>query len=269
LSLDLDAYFARIGYQGPRTPDLQTLTRIHELHAQTITFENLDPFLGKPVSLDLGDITCKLVRSRRGGYCFEQNYLMCEVLVALGFNVTRLSARVCFGLPPDAPTMALSHRFTVVSLPEGEYIADVGFGSKCPTTPIALKEGVETVGVHNSYRAAPCGDGLEIQFLTKDGWRGMYRFNREPRYPSDYEVSNWFTSTNPGSKFVRNLIVTMVDASKRYNLLNNELTTWHEPGLPETRHLETPSELEAVLTGVMKLDLPVPIAAIWEKLPQT
>ena len=77
---DLDAYFARIGYQGDRAPSLETLAGIHLRHAITIPFENLDPFLRRPVHLDVQSLQEKLVRGGRGGYCFEQNLLLSHAL---------------------------------------------------------------------------------------------------------------------------------------------------------------------------------------------
>jgi hypothetical protein len=39
-AIDLDAYFARIGYDGPRTASLATLRAVHLAHTQAIAFEN-------------------------------------------------------------------------------------------------------------------------------------------------------------------------------------------------------------------------------------
>ena len=103
MSLDLDAYFARIGYDGPREPTLSVLGAIHARHPATIPFENLDPLLGPGVSLDLAAIQSKLVGARRGGYCFEHNALLQAVLEALGFKVTSLVARVVWMAPPGHP----------------------------------------------------------------------------------------------------------------------------------------------------------------------
>ncbi len=74
--IDIDSYLARIGHVGPRIPALSTLCAIHALHPAAIPFENLDPLLDRPVSLDLEALQQKLVGSRRGGYCFEQNTLL-------------------------------------------------------------------------------------------------------------------------------------------------------------------------------------------------
>src|SRR5438093_5316594 len=87
----------RIEYAGSLAPSRQTLDALHLAHATHIPFENLDVLLGRPIRLDLDGLQAKLVRGRRGGYCFEQNLLFAAVLERLGFRVTRLAARVRYG----------------------------------------------------------------------------------------------------------------------------------------------------------------------------
>jgi N-hydroxyarylamine O-acetyltransferase len=60
---DLDAYFARIGYGGPATPTLETLTALQAAQVASIPFENLNPLMGLPVNLDLETLQAKLVAS--------------------------------------------------------------------------------------------------------------------------------------------------------------------------------------------------------------
>jgi N-hydroxyarylamine O-acetyltransferase len=45
--VDLDAYFARIGYDGPRTPELSTIRALHERHSAAIPFEAIDVLLDR------------------------------------------------------------------------------------------------------------------------------------------------------------------------------------------------------------------------------
>jgi N-acetyltransferase len=92
--VDLDAYFQRIGYKGDRTPTLATLQAIRQRHTTAIAFENLNPFLHRPVFIDLEAVQQKLIHNPRGGYCFEQNMLLRAVLIALGFRVSNLAARI-------------------------------------------------------------------------------------------------------------------------------------------------------------------------------
>src|SRR5437667_5532885 len=98
---DLDAYFARIGYAGPRTPTLATLHAVAGHHAAAIPFENLDVLLNRAPRLDVASLEQQLVQARRGGYCFQQNGLLLHVLGTLGFKVTPLSARVRLQRPRD------------------------------------------------------------------------------------------------------------------------------------------------------------------------
>jgi N-hydroxyarylamine O-acetyltransferase len=43
VTIDLDAYFRRIGYEGAGRPTLDTLAAIQVRHTETIAFENLSP----------------------------------------------------------------------------------------------------------------------------------------------------------------------------------------------------------------------------------
>src|SRR5262245_60251703 len=99
---DLSAYFERIGFDGPASPRLETLCAIHRLHPQAIAFENLNPLLHWPVPLDSLSLQQKLVKQRRGGYCYEHNLLLQHALERIGFKVTGLAARVLWNHPEDA-----------------------------------------------------------------------------------------------------------------------------------------------------------------------
>ncbi|HEY6175060.1 MAG TPA: arylamine N-acetyltransferase, partial [Kofleriaceae bacterium] len=125
--IDLDRYFARIGYDGPRDATLATLNGIANAHVQAIPFENLDVLLGRGIDLDLDAVQRKLVDDRRGGYCFEQNSLLLAVLGELGFEARPLSARVRMQRPRDF-VPARTHLVVRVEL-DGPWLADVGIGS--------------------------------------------------------------------------------------------------------------------------------------------
>jgi N-hydroxyarylamine O-acetyltransferase len=102
-AVDLDAYFARIGYDGPREPTLDALRAITFSHPDAIPFENLDVLLGRGISILPADVDAKLIAGGRGGYCYEQNGLLKRVLQALGFEVEGLMARVLWMAPDGAP----------------------------------------------------------------------------------------------------------------------------------------------------------------------
>jgi N-hydroxyarylamine O-acetyltransferase len=259
--IDLDAYLARVGYDGPREPTLEVLAALQRLQPGVIPFESLEPFLGRPVRLDPASLEAKLVRGGRGGYCFEQNGVFWRVLLALGFEVTPLSARVRWMQPEDAPPGPLSHMLLRVQTPEGPHLADVGFGGQSPTAPIRFEPGVEQSTPHGLYRLIEQGGGFELQMRLPDRWGALYRFNLEPRILPDYEVSNWFTSTHPNSRFTNGLIASLAPEGRRMNLLGAGLTTYFTDGRVEERQLGSAEELHQALTVEFGLNVSAEDAA--------
>src|SRR6188768_1581585 len=126
-SVELDAYFARVGYQGPLEPTLPVLHALTAAHTQSIPFENLDVLLERPLRLEKEAVFQKLVHERRGGYCFEQNGLFLHVLGALGFQVAPLSARVRWQRPRDF-VPPRTHLFIRVEIDGESWLTDVGVG---------------------------------------------------------------------------------------------------------------------------------------------
>ena len=121
-ALDLPAYLERIGYAGDLNPSRSVLEALHLAHATHIPFENLDILLGRPIRLDLASLQAKLVKDRRGGYCFEQNLLFSAVLRQLGFSVTSLAARVRYRTTTLLPR---THMLLLVDLAGERWLADV------------------------------------------------------------------------------------------------------------------------------------------------
>jgi N-hydroxyarylamine O-acetyltransferase len=253
--IDLDAYCARIGYSGPRVATLETLAAIHFHHTLTIPFENLNPFLKWPVRLDERSLQQKLLSERRGGYCFEQNLLLSHVLAKLGFRVTRLAARVLWNNPATT-VPARSHMLLRVDVGGRSYIADVGFGGLTLTGPLLLEPEIEQTTPHETFRLLRAGDSLVMEVRIGNAWAALYRFDLQEQFLADYEVSNWYLSNHPGSRFVTQLIVARPDRDRRYALFNNELAVHRLDGTTERRDLTSAAELRATLEDVFLLDLP-------------
>ncbi len=265
-SVDLAAYFARIGYCGPSEPGMDLLRALHARHPAAIAFESLDPFLGRPVDLDPAAIQAKLVHTRRGGYCQEHNALFHDVLGALGFSVTALGGRVVWLQPGrSAP---LTHRLTLIDMAEGRFIADVGFGGQSLTAPLRLEPDMAQQTPDGTYRLQLSGDVYELQMLLGARWEGMYRFTLAPQAPIDFQVANWFTSTHPRGRFVQNLVAARVVGADRYMLINRFLSVRHPDGTVVQRALTGPDDLRDALEQAMDLALPVSAETIWPRLPE-
>lgn len=255
-SFDLDSYFARIGYSGPRVADLDTLRALHLLHPQAIPFENLNPLLGLPVRLDIGSLQQKLVGSRRGGYCFEHNLLFSRVLKELGFRVTGLAGRVLWNQPTDA-LPPRSHKVLRIELDGRTWLADVGFG-QTPTAPLLLELEREQATPHEPYRLMPFGEQIVLQAKLGDTWVTFYRFDLHEQFQIDYEVANHYVSTYPTSHFVNSLIAARATPDGRYGLRNNRLSIHRLDGTSERRALTSAAEIRAVLDELFGITVPEP-----------
>ena len=262
MPLDLDAYLQRIGYAGPREPSLATLKAVHQLHPRAIAFDSLDPWLGRPVKLDLNSLEAKLVTARRGGYCYEHNTLFWAALSALGFAVSGLSARVLYSTPPGGGRHPRNHMLMLVDLAEGQHIADVGFGGLTLTAPLRLQAGSEQTTPHERVRLTQARNDFVLEVLTDTGapdggtWRPLYQFGLEDNIAPDYEMANWYMSTHPRSPFTPNLVAARALPGRRLALSNRQFTI-HQQGAPsEKRNLADSSELRRVLVEAFGITLP-------------
>lgn len=255
--VNLDAYFDRVGYSGPRQASLAILGALHALHPAAIPFENLDPLLGRRVRLDLESVQRKLLSSRRGGYCYEHNGLFAAVLTALGFRLTTLAARVVYGRLNPAGARR-SHMLLKIDMPDGTYLADVGFGGQSPSAPLRLDTTIEQRTPHGLYRISRQGDWFELIAQMDGEWRALYRFTLEEQSPEDHEMANWYVSTHPDSEFRTLLFVARNPPGKRLTLLGNQFTIRDLSGASETRVLGSPEEIASVLEQDFLIHLPQP-----------
>lgn len=230
--LDVDAYLARVDHDGDLSPTVGTLRSLHRAHTAVIPFENLDVVLGRGVSLEMDDIQRKLVRHRRGGYCYEHNLLFAALLERLGYRVKRLAARV------RADDSGLrTHMLLVVEVEGGAFLADVGFGATL-LEPIPLEEGAVSRQGGWTYGLARDGDGSWwLRSRDAEGWTDLYSFTEEPQLPADYAVYNHYTATHPDSPFVGQPRVVRVEPEVRYTLGGRTLIAKQPDGLSRKRDL--------------------------------
>jgi N-hydroxyarylamine O-acetyltransferase len=241
-------YLERIGYRAEASPSLDTLQRIVAAHTTAIAFENLAPLTGAPVRLDPASLQEKLVASRRGGYCFEQNLLLCDELRAIGFEPAGLAARVLWNSTGLGPR---THMLVRVD----EHLVDVGFGGLTLTGVLRLEPDIAQATPHESFRLLVDGDWWTMQALLGDEWRSLYTFTLETQQRVDYEPFSWYTSTHPASLFVNHLVAGRPAADRRFALLDAQLTVHHLGGPSEPRRLADVRAIEQVLERDFLLDL--------------
>jgi N-hydroxyarylamine O-acetyltransferase len=265
----LDAYLARIGFRGAAAANSATLAALHTLHVNAIPFEGLDPLLGRPVNLDLASLQTKLVDSRRGGYCFEQNILFNAALEMIGFKVTGLTARVLWMSQPGSPLGPKTHMLIKVDLPDGPLLADVGFGVCVMDTPLKFQTDIEQRTAMGTYRLTQTDGLFLLSAIQPAGWRRMYAFNLEPQIQSDYEIGSWFAATHPSAPFPSTMILERLGDNKRYKLANRRFTIEARDGrLLDERALGSAAELGQTLEDVFNVIPPLPVEQVFARLPQ-
>ena len=253
--LDLDSYLQRIGYSGPRDATLETLRALQSLHPRSIPFENIDTLVGRPVRLDVRSLERKLVQSRRGGYCFEQNLLFKHALDALGFDAAALAGRVLWERP-DGELRARSHMVLLVSLGERRYVCDVGFGGLTPTAPVELVPDVEQPTPHETFRVVRVAGELAVDARVRGEWKRLYRFDLQEQLEVDIEVLNHYVMSHAESPMRSRLLAARVAADRRFGLGNGELRVHHLRGASEQRRIDSVDELRRVLEGTFGIDVP-------------
>lgn len=258
--VDLDAYFERIGYSGPRTPTLETLRALHELHPAAIAFEAMDVLLGRGIDLAPAVVDAKLIKAKRGGYCHEHNGLFKRVLRTLGFQVENLMGRVVWMVPPAAP-LPRGHAALRVTIDGEPWLADVGFGGCVPTSPLRMGTSEAQPTRHESFRLVPSPDGFMLEALRGDTWLPMYELVDKPQLDVDLAMMNWFTATHPESVFKRALMAARTTPEARYGLRDNRLTVRRADGQIEHRALSV-AEVEEALKDIFGL----PVEPAWREV---
>jgi N-hydroxyarylamine O-acetyltransferase len=206
--MDVDGYLARIGLDERPLADPEGLERIHRAHGRSIPFENLavvgDPFAdgsGPGVTLTEDHLYRKLVERGRGGHCYEHNALARWALDALGFDVTRVGARVVNDGEPVHPPA--NHMAVVVAL-DRRYLVDVGQAAPYVRRPVPLDGTPRTDEVGRAWRVVASDRPDEThraQYRSPeaDEWTGAYAFAAVDRPLSYFAAANDYFELAPES----------------------------------------------------------------------
>ncbi len=215
--MDVTAYLDRIGVPRATAADAATLRELHRAHQTTVPFENLSIFLDERISLAEDDLFDKIVRRRRGGFCYELNGLFAILLERLGFTVLRLGARVYGGERLGPP---FDHLALLVSGADGRWLADVGFG-RHSTYPLDFDSRSEQADPDGQFVLAEVADG-DVE-VSKDG-KPQYRLEVRERELSDFAPTCWWQQTAPESHFREGTICTRItEDGRRVTLANRTL----------------------------------------------
>lgn len=265
---NLHHYLARIGLSGPPPADSAGLACWLAAHRQAIPFENLDIPLGRGIAIDSESVFAKLVGQRRGGYCFEQNRLLGDMLALAGLANRPLLGRVLLGLPPGQ-VPARSHVLLLVPIEGQDWLVDGGFGGSF-VPPLPLVDGASaTTADGATHRLRRHADSPGEWLLERTGpveatdgrithqahWQPQYAFDLAPVAQDDLEQCNHWTSTRPGQRFTTLHVVSRVLPDGFASLIEDQLTIYRD-GKTGRQQVADASAYGRVLEDVFGLSLP-------------
>ncbi len=215
-ALPAEPYLERIGVSPNSVgrPDLATLERLQRAHVTTVPFETLaitgppfDDDGGEGIDLAVAALYEKIVSRERGGFCFELNGAFGWLLAALGFDVTRVAARMV-----GAIELPANHHPLVVTLDE-PYLVDVGMGSPMLRAPLALGEAAAPDDAGVAWRLVD-SDRPDAEYLLRyrepeAAWEDRYVFETTPRELPYFTATCEYLATAPESGFTGDPTVTM------------------------------------------------------------
>lgn len=232
----VEEYLARIGVPARPAADLDGLRLLQRAHLGTVPFENLSIHLGEPI--DLTTLPDKVVKRRRGGFCYELNGSFAWLLTALGYRVTLHSARVWGGRRWGPPFDHLALRVEL----DQPWLVNVGFG-RFAHHPVRLdvrqpqRDPAGTVTVEDR----DFGD-VEIRL---DG-EPQYRVDPRPYELDDFRPTCWWHSTSPDSHFTRSLTCSILTADGgRVTLSGDRLIVTGPAGERDERTLDSDAAILA------------------------
>ena len=241
MAMNLGAYLDRIRFVQPLRTDAATLRALHRAHMLSVPFENLDIHAGRRIELSLPRLYDKIVRRRRGGFCYELNGLFAWALSEMGFWVQLHSARVCGA---DGPGAEFDHLVLQV-FAERNWLVDVGFGDSF-LEPLRLEEGAISEQQSIGYRLSQSDNDWTLHRRDPDGdWQRQYLFTLVPRSLSDFDARCAWHQTDPRSHFTRNRICTLPTENGRITLSGMRLITTRN-GVRDERELDR-AEYSAML----------------------
>ncbi len=253
-------YLDRIGFDGEADRSRKTLDELILKHQMSVPFETVTLHRrGAPPSLDLGGVYNKVVAQGGGGYCFELNKAFGALLASLGFDTRPVLSRAVRG---RAGRMPINHRGIVVTLDEGTFSVDVGFGGPMPSGALLLMEGSDQVINGETYTAKRADHAWwKIERVTRanfDSYDDEVSARRQvelelctaPIEEQDFEALNEFFA-RPGTLFRDHEIVNLRTPGGYLGYKDGVLTV-RENGTKDVREIAD-EEVDLVLAETFGL----------------
>jgi N-hydroxyarylamine O-acetyltransferase len=243
----LQNYLSDLGLVVPEPLNIEFVEALQSAHVARYSFNSLAVVLGEGISLELEDISQKIVTRGLGGYCFEHNKLTFELLKALGYDVQLKLARV---LNNNFEREAgRTHRVTLLTFEGVQYLVDTGFGGNGPIAPLRLDINTQQVAGLDRYRMLAKGNGeYDLQVLKDSDYFTLYRFDSAAYTDADCALGHFYSHKHSQAVFFKNLMVTLKKKDQTVALVNAEFTRRDRQG-ERKQLIESPESLGNILSS--------------------
>ncbi|MBL0332224.1 MAG: arylamine N-acetyltransferase [Chlorobiota bacterium] len=281
---ELKQYLKRIGASYDHLGELRYLNHLHHRHLLSVPFENYDIVNKIHIELEWPNLFDKIIIRKRGGFCYELNYMFSWMLKNTFYEVDLISANVYSrgkfpvndsNLPKSTFDLLINdwvagklgqnfdHLCLIINTSNGKYLADVGFGGLF-IHPLKIEIGVVTEQRSGTWRIV---DGINNKYILEkfynNIWLPIYKFST-----TTYDIKNFsqmlnYHSTSPKSTFTQfsqaQILTENGRASFNGNMLSikkeNLIVSQKEVSIEEFKYyLEhifdfLPSEIEQITNG--------------------
>ena len=242
---DVNPYLERIGISGPVRADLETLDLLIRQQQYEVPFEDLDQCIAKKAaSTDITVLFDKIVVQKRGGYCFEQNTLFAQLLEDLGYDVDMVFVRIVRGMSIVRPCL---HCAMIVTMPEGRFFCDVGYGGPMPGGFLKVEDGYERVILGEHFGITKEDEyWWTVWRITSEGIKeDVLQFNLFPQSRAEFIPANAFCS-GPGAIFSRMKMINRRTPEGHVSITDNTFRI-EEGGAVRDEEIGSDERLEEIL----------------------
>jgi N-hydroxyarylamine O-acetyltransferase len=218
--MNTEEYLSRIKFFGKAKADLNTLNQLHQNHIFHIPFENLDIQSGQKIHLEELKLFNKIIKSKRGGFCYELNYLFLALLLNLGFDAKMISARI-FENNEFGPQF--DHMAIIVRLGNEEWLADVGFGDLF-IKPLKINQKTEQIDGGTTFKISPFSERSYLLSKSENGleFEKKYVFETNEKQLEEFLPQCELKQQSPDSYFVKNKVCTIAQKNGRKTIFNSK-----------------------------------------------
>jgi N-hydroxyarylamine O-acetyltransferase len=255
----LQDYLDGISYRGSLNPDAQTLSAIHKAQALSVPYEAIDVLAGLTPDHSIEAIFDKIVRRRRGGWCYEANGLLGWALQQVGFEVQRAVAGV---YRKDKGDSTLGNHVVLLVKLDQTYLADLGLGDAL-REPMVLRAGEHIQGALT----------FRLEKLSDRYWRFH---NHALGNPTSFDFSdvpadeNLLTAkaselrVDPESFFVQSFECIAMRENSSVAILGRVLRFTSSAGVTK-QLIASPEHMEQILALYFGIE-GVDVQALWPKI---